>query len=215
MVPDLNRKHKTRILGVVLDDKLRFNHHISSLCKRINSKVHILSRNLYLFSIDFRSILFKIFIQPLFDYCSSLFIHLDNKIDQHRLTSVFVKSIKKILNINLFNCSPDIQLKLLHNFNILPLIFRYFQRFCFFIHSLFKFNTKSSLVVSILKFNSRNSIIQQSFNTLKKNTVSIVSSKILSLFIYSRLNLSKNSFKNYFNSFLICVIMCGIWMFFY
>ena len=128
-----------------------------------------INRNLYPFSIYLRSILFKIFIQPPFDYCSSLFVHLDNKIDQHSLTSVFSKLIKKILNINLFNCTHYIQLKLLQNFNILPLIFRYFQRFCFFIHSLFKFDTKSSLVVSILNFNNRNIIIQQSFNTFKKN----------------------------------------------
>jgi hypothetical protein len=88
---------QTKILGVVLDDKLRLNHHIISLCKRVNSKVHMLSRNLYLFSIDFRSILFKLFIQPLFDYCSSLFMHLDNKIDQNRLTSDFFKINKKTL----------------------------------------------------------------------------------------------------------------------
>ena len=195
---------QTKILGVVLDDKLRFNHHIISLCKRVNSKVHMLSRNLYLFSIDFRSILFKLFIQPLFDYCSSLFMHLDNKIDQNRLTSVFSKSIKKLLNINLFNLTPNIQLILLSNFNILPLIFRYFQRLSFFIHSLFKFNTKSSLVSSIFIFNNRNNLIHQSFQTLKKKySFSIVSSKLLSIFIYSRLGLSKISFKKYFNSNLI------------
>ncbi len=44
---------KTKILGVLLDDKLRFNHHILSLCKRINTTVHMLSRNLYLISMDF------------------------------------------------------------------------------------------------------------------------------------------------------------------
>ena len=72
---------KTKILGVILDDKLRFDHHISALCKRVNSEVHLLSRILFLFSLEFRSSLFKIFIQPLFDYCSSLFVRLDNKTD--------------------------------------------------------------------------------------------------------------------------------------
>ena len=153
---------------MLLDDRLRFNHHISLLCNRVNCKIRLLSRSLYLFSMDFRSTLFKLFIQPFFDYCSSLFIHLDNKIDQDRLQSVFSKSIKKVLNVNLFNLTPDTQLKLLQNFNILPLIFRYFQHFCSFTHSLFKFNSNSILASFILIFNNRNKIIQKSFNSFKK-----------------------------------------------
>ena len=164
----------------------------------------MLSRNLYLFSMDFRSILFKLFILPFFDYCSSIFIHLENNIDKNRLYSVFSKSVNKILNINIHSSTPDIQLKLLKNFNILPLIFRYFQHFCIFSHSLFKFNSKLPLVTSILIFNSRQHIIQQPFNTSKKKySFSIVSAKILSLFIYSRLSLSKLGFQNYINSNLI------------
>jgi hypothetical protein len=68
----------------------------------------MLSRNLYLFSLDFRSILFKISIQALFDYCSSLFTHLDNKTDHNRFLYVFSKVIKKIININIFISTPDI-----------------------------------------------------------------------------------------------------------
>ena len=162
----------------------------------------MLSRNLYLFSMDFLSILFKLFILPFIDYCSSLFIHLENNIDKNRLYSVFSKSVNKILNINIHSSTPDIQLKLLKNFNILPLIFRYFQHFCIFSHSLFKFNSKLPLVTSILIFNSRQHIIQQPIRQ-KKYSFSIVSAKILSLFIYSRLSLSKLGFKNYINSNLI------------
>jgi hypothetical protein len=195
---------KTKILGVLLDDGLRFNYHISSLCKRINSKVHMLSRNLYLLSMDFRSILFRIFIQPLFDFCSSLFTHLDNKTDYNRLLYVFSKSIKKILNINIFNSTPDIQLKQLHNFKILPLIFRYFQHFCLFTLSLFKFNSYLPFSTSILIFNIRNKILHTSFNNKKrKYSFSIVSSKLLSLFMYSHINSTKLSFKKHINSNLI------------
>ncbi len=164
----------------------------------------MLSRNLYLFSMDFRSILFKIIIQPLFDYCSSLFTHLDNKTDQNRLLYVFSKSIKKILNINLFNSTADIQLKQLHNFNILRLIFRYFQHFCLLTFSLFKLNSHLPVSSSILIFNNRNKIIHPSFNNKKrKYSFSIVSSKLLSLFIYSHINSTKLSFKKHINSNLI------------
>ena len=100
--------NKTKILGVYLMINWDSNHHILSLCKRINTKVHMLSRNLYLFSMDFCSILFKLFILPFFDYCSSLFIHLENNIDKNRLYSVFSKSVKKILNINIYSSTPDV-----------------------------------------------------------------------------------------------------------
>jgi hypothetical protein len=142
-------------LGVLLDDRLRFNYHISSLCKRIKSKVHMLSRNLYLFYMDIRSILYNIFFHP-------LFTHLDNETDHNRLLHVFPKSIKKILNYHL------------------------------------------PLSTSILIFNNRNKIIHPSFNNEnRKYSFSIVSSKLLSLFIYSHNNSAKLSFKKHMNSNLI------------
>ena len=127
-----------------------------------------------------------------------------NEICSRKLTPFRCTRVKKIVNVNLSNFTPDKQLLLLYNFNILPLIFRYFQHYCSFTHSLFKFNPTSSLVTSILIFNNRNKIIQPYLNSFKKKySFSLVSSKILSLFIYSRLNLSKISFKKYINSNLI------------
>ena len=189
---------QTKILGVIIDDRLKFNLHIIAIFKKINSKVHLLSRNLYLFTSNFRTSLFKIFIQSHFDYCSSLFIHLPSKADQARLESVFSKSIKKIINLNIKNLNPSIQYKLLYNFNILPLIFRSFQHYCTFIHSTFKFNSNSILALSILIYNARNKLIQPNFNfNQKKYSFSVTSSKLLSVFILSKLSISKLAFRTY------------------
>ncbi len=143
------------------------------------------------------------------------FYYLDNKTVHNRLLYVFSKSLKNILNINNFNSTPDIQLKQLHNFNILPLIFSYFQH-CLFTFSLFKFNSQLPLSTSILIFNYRNKIIHPSFNNKKrKYSFSIVSSKLLSLFIYSHINSAKLSFKKHINSNLIKLFnLCNhIWDF--
>ena len=141
-------------MEVIVDDWLRFIIIFSSMCKRINSKVHLLSRNPYLFSMDFRSTLFKIFFQSSFDYCSSLFIYLDNQMYKNRLESVFNRSIRKLLNINLHKKPPNFQFALLHNFDILPLNFIFFQDFIlilnltFPLHLLFLFS--NSIIETIL-----------------------------------------------------------------
>ena len=40
----------TKILGVTLDNKLKFDKHISNVITKLNSKTFILSRNLKMFS---------------------------------------------------------------------------------------------------------------------------------------------------------------------
>jgi hypothetical protein len=81
--------------------------------------------------------------------------------------------------INIFNSTPDIQLKQPHNFNILPLFSRYFQHFCLFTFSLFKFNSILPLSTSILIFNNRNKIIHPSFNNKKIKSLSKRKSSLL------------------------------------
>jgi len=117
---------------------------------------------------------------------------------------MFFLNLSKKFLISTSSTPLDIQLKQLHNFNILPLIFRYFQHFCLFTFSLFKFNSHLPLSTSILIFNNRNKILHPSFNNKKrKYSFSIVSSKLLSLFIYSHINSTKLSFKKHINSNLI------------
>jgi hypothetical protein len=116
--------------------------------------------------------------------------------------------------INIFFSTPDIQLKQPHNFNILPLISRYFQHYCLFTFSLFKFNSILPLSTSILIFNNRNKIIHPSYNNEKrKYSFSKVSSKLLSLFIYSHINSTKLSFKKhiYSNLFKLFNLCNHIW----
>ena len=60
----------TKLLGVVIDNKLKFDLHTIAICKQINSKTHILARSAYLFPIEFEITLFKMFIQSRLDYCS-------------------------------------------------------------------------------------------------------------------------------------------------
>ena len=66
---------ETKLLGVILDCRLKFSSHINHLCKKANAKAFLIKKSLYLFPLNFRTLLFKLFIVPHFDYCSSLFIY--------------------------------------------------------------------------------------------------------------------------------------------
>ena len=79
-----------KLLGVTIDHMLKFDIHTSNLCKRINAKTFILAKSIFLFTEKFRSILFKLFIQSHFDYCSSLFLHLSNS-DSNKLERCLAK----------------------------------------------------------------------------------------------------------------------------
>ena len=91
-----------KLLGVIVDNKLKFDLHTISICRKVCFKIHTLKKCAYLFDLTFRIILFKLFIQSSFDYCSTLFFHFSNKSDSDRLEKSFSKAINKFLNIKLY-----------------------------------------------------------------------------------------------------------------
>jgi hypothetical protein len=94
---------ETKLLGAIIDNKLNFDSHTDTIIKKVNSRTFILSRNLKMFTSKFRTSLFKLFIVPNFEYCSSLFFVLNSIQLKKKLEYCFAKSAKRILNINIFN----------------------------------------------------------------------------------------------------------------
>ncbi|MDQ5930176.1 MAG: hypothetical protein QG594_1963 [Bacteroidota bacterium] len=141
---------ETKILGVILDNKLKFSSHIYTTCNKINSKSFLLSRSLHLFSTSFRPILFKLFIQSYFDYCSSLFLH-SNKADRNRLEKSFNKSIYRLLKLNIFTLNSSQQLTILSKFKILPSLYRQLFHFTNFLFKIVTYKN-SSLYNKIMKY---------------------------------------------------------------
>ena len=124
------------LLGVVIDDRLKFDKHSVNICKKINSKLYILKKFSYLFDLNFKSILYKMFIQSRFEYCSSLFIYFSNNQDMNRIIKCFEKSIHVILKTNVSHLSLTDQVKTLSKFKILPINLRLFLNFNIFLHSI-------------------------------------------------------------------------------
>ncbi len=77
-----------RYLGVMIDDKLNFHQHVKKICQQVTFKTNVLKKCAYLFDLQFKTILFKLFIQSQFYYCSTLLFHLNNKSDQEKLETL-------------------------------------------------------------------------------------------------------------------------------
>ena len=182
--------HSTRyLLWQILDV------HTINLCKKINVKLFILSRCAHLFNLNFKTVLFKLFIQSHFDYCSTVFSHLSTA-STTRINRCFSRAIHKLLKINIKGLNVDNQLSALSTFNILPLQLRRFLRFNMFLFSLCKLNNTSVLFNNI--FINRNIkdnlILPKCHSDLLKFSFTTISIKLLNLFVLQNLYRSKDNF---------------------
>lgn len=65
-------KDTLEIFGMEIDDKLDFSSHISTICKKINNQFNVMLRFRKLISRDTLLTLYKAYILPHFNYCSSV-----------------------------------------------------------------------------------------------------------------------------------------------
>jgi hypothetical protein len=196
----INLVSNVKLLGVHLDNKLDFRIHCDTICKRVNSKLFCLNKHSYLFTEEFKIILFKLFILPIFDYCSVLFI-TTNRINYQKISKAFMKSVKSLLKIDLRNQLLSSQSKLLEPFNISPLILRIFSHYCTFTFNIFTRNNVPSISrylhesQHIMSMRNHYSIIKFKSNH-KKFSFSIIAAKLLNEFIHN-LIISKTNISSF------------------
>jgi len=98
------------ILGVIIDNKLKFDLHTIDLCKKVSYKIRTLNRCAFLFEDEFKIIYYlKLFILPSYDYCSTLFFHFTSQTDSQRLVKSFSENIFKFLKIQLFTVNVNVK----------------------------------------------------------------------------------------------------------
>jgi len=121
-----------KLLGVIIDDHLKFNEHIENMKKIVNRKLYSIKRIFYLAN-NVKLQFFKSFILPHFDYCLSLFIYF-NKTLIANLEKFFNTCIYRLFNLELFKLNLNQQLELLEEYKLFPLKIRIFYRiniFCY------------------------------------------------------------------------------------
>ena len=181
---DIGFVDEFRLLGVTVDNKLTFDTHIRNICSKVNSKTVLIIKNLKSFPYKFRTTLFKLFIVPVFDYCSTTFIHMRNKTRRNKIQSCFNRSVKKILYVELESLREEQQLEALKFCNILPPFYRQFYHFCCFIIIVLQ-NSKLDLF-GMLKDRKtvRNNYTQPlAITNFLQNSFLVLSIKTLNLFL--------------------------------
>jgi hypothetical protein len=196
-----------KLLGCIISNTLSFEQHTIDLCNKVRSKTFLLKKCSYLFSQDFNAILFKMFIQSRFDYCSSLFFHFPNKVDAERVERCFNRSVKSLLKINLFNLQLLEQQNMLAKLRILPIKLRSFYHFLTFLFSLIKNNQSSMLINKIFSYKKITSLknLRKTkrfelpiFNTKTKEfSFCTLSVKFLDFFLFDHLEKTIQNFKSY------------------
>ena len=205
-IPILFVNH-AKLLGCTISNTLSFEQHTLDLCKTVRSKTYLLKKCSYLFSKDFNATLFKVFIQSRFDYCSSLLLHLSNKVDTERLEKSFNKSFKSLLRVNLLNKPISEQMGMLKHYKILPIKIRMFYHFIIYLFTMIKQNESSFLIkkifsykktafISNLRKNKR--FVLPIFKTkIKEYSFCTLSVKFLDFFLYDHLDKTLQTFKTY------------------
>lgn len=112
----LEIENEIKYLGVILDDKLKFDKNIDYLCKKIGKKVNVISRLRNELNSGQKAMLYKTIVQPHFTYCSSV-LFLSTGEDINRLQVLQNKCMKNILRADR-NTSANIMNGLLEIMNV-------------------------------------------------------------------------------------------------
>ena len=168
-------KPSIKLLGITVDNKLAFDDHVSQVCKKINNQINVIIRYRKLIGSDVMLKLYKAFILPHFQYCSSVW-HFCSSRNTDKLESLNKRVLRAIFsdwnaNYNeLLNKSGTISL-----FN---------QRICNMLTSVFK----------CLHYNSYPLYMKDMFNVRNSN-YSIRGTNILKLATPKTTTYGLNSFK--------------------
>ena len=85
-----------RLLGITIDNKLRWDSHINNVCKTISRRVFLLSKLRYIVDIDTRKLFFNARIKPHIDYASVVWDGISDVL-RKRLNSLHIRAVKLIL----------------------------------------------------------------------------------------------------------------------
>ena len=181
--------------------------HVSEICKKATIKTQILSRSFSLFDMKFRGILFKLFIVPNFDYCSTLVVSTNSiMLQQHNLAMVklikcFNRSLRVFISINLTSYFNDLdeQIAILKAFNIKPLVLRLFVNYCCFVYNIVK---NKENMASNFKLNCSERTGNYTYGSIGNwGTYSLVkiASNLLNRYLKNHMELNKMQFKALIN----------------
>ena len=95
----IKRSSSKKLLGILIDDKLTFNEHVSELCKKSSSRLHALSRiSKYMTKDKLRTIM-DVFLSSQFAYCPLIWM-FHNRTLNNRINKLQERALRLVHNDN-------------------------------------------------------------------------------------------------------------------
>ena len=94
---DVKNSREEKFLGVKIDSKLSFEHHVSSLCKKASQKLHALARVVNFMDLAKRKSLMKVFITSQFNYCPLIWMLHSTQLN-NRINKTQERTLKELRN---------------------------------------------------------------------------------------------------------------------
>ena len=131
---------EAKFLGVVVDNKLKWNAHVNYLAKKISKSVSVLKMVKYTFPSDILKSIYYSLIYPYFTYCNIIWGSAAN-VHLERLVNLQKKSVRIVCKTNyrnhtapLFNNLKLLQVKDIYELNCIKFIYQCYNsnKFCYF-----------------------------------------------------------------------------------
>ena len=84
-----------RLLGITIDNKLKFNKHVSNLCKKASQKLHALCRISQYMSTGQKRIIMRAFIHSQFGYCPLVWIFHSRELNR-RINRIHERALRVV-----------------------------------------------------------------------------------------------------------------------
>ena len=84
-----------KLLGIIIDNKLNFNEHVTRLCKKANQKLHALARISKYLSTEKLRILMEAFIDSQFNYCPFIWMFHSKQLNT-KINKLHERALRKV-----------------------------------------------------------------------------------------------------------------------
>ena len=94
---EINNNEYQKLLGVTIDSKMKFEKHVSNLCKKASQKLHALARVSIFMQIEQRRTIMKAFIHSQFGYCPLIWMCHSRKLN-NRINKIHERALRLVYN---------------------------------------------------------------------------------------------------------------------
>ena len=91
----LKAEKNQKSLGISIDTRLSFEHHITSLCKKASQKLHALARIAHYVDFEKRRSLMKAFVISQFNYCPLIWM-FHNRTLNNRINKIHERGLRLV-----------------------------------------------------------------------------------------------------------------------